>query len=338
MSQKKKIVVINNEKIFFQNGNYYCENIDIKTTAEGLNNNYDVFMVARKTEEKKFNQINIKKINAASNIWSFMNSLLKIFKDKNAKYLLISITPYTFFAFLLLSIFRKEIFVYLRSSGHEEYRIILGFWGPAVYHFMYSLVTLNSTIIVCHKKLAKKKESHLVFPSQVDNSWLENYKEPNLDKPRLLYIGRVKIEKGIFSLLKMFENLNNYIELSIAGHSNNPEKINKKVNYIGYVNDAENLINIYDEHNIFILPSYTEAHPQVLYESLARLRPVIIFDEIKHVIKDQEGVFVSKRNEEALLNTIKFIMSDYKKIQDSIRKNKIPTKQKFINQLKDILN
>ena len=338
MSLKKTLVVVNNEKVHFQDNTYYCENVDIKTTVEGLHNAFDVILIARQAKEKKFNKINLKKINRASNVWSFIISLFKTYKYKDAKYLLISITPYTFFAYLFLLLFRKKIFVYLRSSGHEEYKVILGFWGPALYHFMYSLVTLKSTIIVCYKKLAKKKESHLVFPTQVDEHWLENPKEANLEGARLLYIGRIKVEKGINSLLKIFQNLNNNIKLSIVGHSNKPNIIQKNVNYIGYVNNTNDLINIYDQHNIFILPSFTEAHPQVLYESLARLRPVIIFSEIKHVIKDQEGIFVSERNEQALLKTIRFIMNDYKNIQNSIRKNIIPTKKNFIKQMTDILS
>ena len=42
-------------------------------------------------------------------------------------------------------------------------------------------------------------------------------------------------------------------------------------------------MKFYDDHNIFILPSFTEAHPQVLDEALSRFRPVIVFSEISHV-------------------------------------------------------
>ena len=49
-----------------------------------------------------------------------------------------------------------------------------------------------------------------------------------------------------------------------------------------------NLIKFYDDHNIFILPSFTEGHPMALLEALARSRPVIIFDEIKHVIGNKK--------------------------------------------------
>ena len=53
----------------------------------------------------------------------------------------------------------------------------------------------------------------------------------------------------------------------------------------------KDLIKIYDSHDIFILPSFTEGHPMALLESLARNRPVIIFDDcnysemIKSVLK-----------------------------------------------------
>ena len=45
-----------------------------------------------------------------------------------------------------------------------------------------------------------------------------------------------------------------------------------------------------------ILPSFTEAHPYVVDESLARKRPVIIFEDIAYIVKDKKGIFVSKRD------------------------------------------
>ena len=100
---------------------------------------------------------------------------------------------------------------------------------------------------------------------------------------------------------------------------------------------ADALRKIYDDHNIFILPSFTEAHPQVIDESLARLRPVIIFEDIQHVIQNRSGIFVSKRNIESLNETIKFIMKNYNNIKEKIKKNKLPTKEAFINQMIEAL-
>ena len=47
------------------------------------------------------------------------------------------------------------------------------------------------------------KKNDLVYPSQLDPNWFKDYKKPLLDKPRLLYVGRIKVEKGIFSLIKI---------------------------------------------------------------------------------------------------------------------------------------
>jgi glycosyltransferase involved in cell wall biosynthesis len=97
------------------------------------------------------------------------------------------------------------------------------------------------------------------------------------------------------------------------------------------------IIEYYDKSNIFILPSYTESAPKVIWESLARLRPVIVFDEISHVAKNKIGVYICKRNLVSLTKTIKFIMSNYELIQTNIKKNKFPLKEQFQQQLINIL-
>ena len=98
------------------------------------------------------------------------------------------------------------------------------------------------------------------------------------------------------------------------------------------------MIKFYDDHNIFILPSYTEGHPMVLLEALARRRPVIIFNEIEHVIGKKKGVFVSKRNFINLLGTLNSIKKNYKKIQKEMIKNKLPTNKEFIDKFSKALD
>ena len=337
MSQNKNLVIINNEKVFQEANSFYCDNIDMKSIPEGLSNQLEVLFIGRKSIVERFHKINLKKIIIKSNIFSFLFAIFKTFKNKETNYLLISISPYTFFSYLFLFIFRKKIFIYLRSNGYEEYKAILGFIGPIIYHVMYIFVTFGSKIIVCQKRLAKNRESNLVFPSELDNNWLENTTRAEIDIPKLLYVGRIKVEKGIFSLIKIFDQITIDAELTIVGKIKNVKKNSKKINFINYCNNTSELIKIYDNHNIIILPSFTEAHPKVIDESLARKRPVIVFNEISHVIQNRSGVFISKRNINSLIETIDFIMKNYLKIQNDILKNKLPTKQSFISQMTDIL-
>ena len=331
------LVIINNEKISDVNNSFYCDNVDIKTIPENLNKNFDVTLIARNSSVKRMRQINLEKVKTSSNIFTFLFSILKTFKKKETIHLIISITPYTFFSYILLFFFRKKIFIYLRSNGYEEYKAILGFFGPTIYHVMFKTMTFRSNIIICQKGLIKNKKSHIVFPSEIDSEWLENIQIPVLDKARLLYVGRFKVEKGIFSLLKMFDEIATDIHLSMVGKTKSKNLNNERISYIGHGYDSNELIKIYDRHNIFVLPSFTEAHPKVIDESLSRGRPVIIFEEIEHIIQDRKGIFVSKRNAKSFLETIDFIMKNYTQIQASMNKNKLPTKKDFISQMSNIL-
>ena len=203
---------------------------------------------------------------------------------------------------------------------------------------MFFFVTKNSNLIICNKRLSKKKNYHLVFPSQLNENWFVDHKKVLLDKIRLLYVGRMRVEKGIYQFMKMLDKMNMEGELSIVSDIVNLNNINKKINLLGFGYDTKSLIKIYDDHNIFILPSFTEAHPQVVLESLSRRRPVIIFEEIKHIIGDKKGIFVSKRNEESFLRTTKYIMENYIDIQESMSANKLPTKKEFISHMSNILS
>ena len=86
-----------------------------------------------------------------------------------------------------------------------------------------------------------------------------------------------------------------------------------------------------------ILPSYTEAHPKVIDESLSRLKPVIIFNDIKHVVKGRLGVFSIQRDSAKLKEIIYFIINNYHEICNDIKKNTLPTKENFLNNLADII-
>ena len=81
------------------------------------------------------------------------------------------------------------------------------------------------------------------------------------------------------------------------------------------------------------MPSFTEGFPKVILECLSRNRPIIVFEEIKHVAKSFNGVFVCKRNNESFKETLNYIFSNYLEILQQIKKNKLPTKKNFQKKL-----
>ena len=87
-----------------------------------------------------------------------------------------------------------------------------------------------------------------------------------------------------------------------------------------------------------VLPSFTEASPYVVDESLVRKRPVIIFDDISYIVRGKIGIFVSKRNVDSFSETVNYIMKNYLEIQKKMEKNVLPTKENMIKQISDIIN
>ena len=340
------LVVLNNEKVSKENNKFYCRNYNFKILPEGFNKYFKVEYIVRKSNTKESHELFLHKVSIASNIIQFIYYLLSTFKNKNTKYYIITISPYTFIAFLFLLLFRKKVFVYLISSGHEEWKFILGPWSVWIYHIMYLIVTSNSIVISLHDRLHKKQNTFLINSSTLNEEWQKNFKEPETNKVKFLYVARVNPEKGIYEFLEMFKYLKINAEISIVGKTKNLKlqskfkKLfddNKNIKFPGYISDRKLLMNTYDNHNILILPSYTEGQPYVVDEALARRRPVLIFEDIAHIIKNRKGIFVSKRNIESLTKTISFIMQNYYEIQKEIDKNKLPLEKDMIEEISNII-
>ncbi len=196
---------------------------------------------------------------------------------------------------------------------------------------MFSIISTISNLISCREYILRGRKGKIISPSQLDSTWLRQPKNIEVKNFKLLYIGRFKIEKGIHSLLNLIKNKKD-ISLTVVGAekeiSHNLSQSNVKI--FQTQSSKLKLIKYYDDHNIFVLPSYTEGHPMVLLEALARRRPVIVFEDIQHVIGTKKGIFVSKRNFVNFLGTLNNIKKNYKKIQKEMKKNKLPTNKEFI--------
>ena len=337
----KKLFIISNESIFNYQGKFFCDNIDMKSTPEGLSNKFEVNIIARKSNKIKSHKINLKNVKIYGNLISFLLGVLNTSKSEDSKYLIMSISPFTMIACILLALLKKKPNVYLRSDGYGEYRSIFGFLGPAIYHVMFFIVSKVSHLISCREYILRGRKGDVVEPSQLTKKWLSNHKFSQTDKAKLLYVGRIRIEKGIFSLLKILKRSNENINLSIVGaeKTSNKNIIQNNVNVYEIESNEDNLIRFYDDHNIFILPSFTEGHPMALLESLARLRPVIIFKEIDHVLGNKKGIFVANRDARSLFEKIKYIESNYENIQRDMKTNNLPLKENFLRQMeKSILS
>ena len=59
---KKKLFVFSNENIFSQDEKFFCDNIDIKSSPEGLNKKFEVHLLGRKSNKKRAHEIKLKRL------------------------------------------------------------------------------------------------------------------------------------------------------------------------------------------------------------------------------------------------------------------------------------
>ena len=83
---KKKLFIFSNESISIEENKYYCDNLDLKSTPEGLNKKFEVNLLGKKSVKKRSHEIKIKRIKVFNNfylsIYFFNFYILKNFRTK----------------------------------------------------------------------------------------------------------------------------------------------------------------------------------------------------------------------------------------------------------------
>jgi len=157
------------------------------------------------------------------------------------------------------------------------------------------------------------------------------------DKPGLLkiiFIARLHEKKGVYDLLKIYEELttrNVHFQLTIIG--NGPEKNNIVAKTSEYKNinfsspkTTEEVLRIAAENHIYVLPSYLDGIPVALLEAMSvGLVPIIYkFNEgITEVIQDSKsGYIVNSGDYLAICDIIKKLDDDRDLLKSLSRKAK----------------
>ena len=75
---KKKLFIFSNESVSTHDGKFYCDNIDIKSSPEGLSKKFEVNLFVRKSYKKRSHEIKIKKIKIFNNLFTYIFNVSKI--------------------------------------------------------------------------------------------------------------------------------------------------------------------------------------------------------------------------------------------------------------------
>lgn len=141
-----------------------------------------------------------------------------------------------------------------------------------------------------------------VIPNGVDHAFFyagERFPHP---KPRLLFVGRLSVQKNISLLLRALDGMSDRFETTLVGDGDLEGDLKRaaadlrlqNVRFYGRAGGAE-LRQLYQQADVFVLPSEREGMPLVLLEALAMGLPIVATDipGNRDVVADgQNGILV----------------------------------------------
>ncbi|OGD86266.1 hypothetical protein A2164_03775 [Candidatus Curtissbacteria bacterium RBG_13_35_7] len=199
----------------------------------------------------------------------------------------------------------------------------------------FPVVFFASKIIITLRKTEKwfSKNKVIYIPNGVDINIFRPKKKIIRERPVILSVGRLEVQKNYKNLILALKNLN--IDLVIVGNGSlrdnlidlaKKNRINLKI--IKKIDNTK-LPEIYNDANIFVLPSLIEGPNKSILEAMACQLPVIgsNVDGINEVILDGvDGVFCS--------TTVKSIREKIQKLISNPRLSReiaINARRKVIN-------
>lgn len=194
--------------------------------------------------------------NAAMNRYG----LFKLYQQIDAKYKILE--DKTGFKNYLLE--EKKAIKYRDEAFSADYHIVAS---------SFSKYTLTSIGI--------GNDSVAVIPYGVDTSRIQQKSDYSLTgKLKILYVGELSPQKGIYSLIKAIETVNENVEFHVVGSGlkmlsmENQNKLKNNCIFHGYMLQ-EDLFKLYSMCDVFLFPSLGDGFGFVVIEAMSAGMPVI---------------------------------------------------------------
>ncbi|MCL2413897.1 MAG: glycosyltransferase family 4 protein [Bacteroidales bacterium] len=186
--------------------------------------------------------------------------------------------------------------------------------------FRFILQNPEDVDFISKMKLVPKENIILIKGSGVNLSKYSYTKLPQTDKMQFLFPARMLYDKGLGELIDAANILKSKIEdkaeFILAGDCDlenlatiQPYELQKKIDsdYIKWIGFQKDMISVYQQSSVVVLPSYREGLPKSLIEACAIGRPIITTDVPgcrECVIDGYNGRLVEAKNVEALASAI----------------------------------
>jgi glycosyltransferase involved in cell wall biosynthesis len=159
-----------------------------------------------------------------------------------------------------------------------------------------------------------------VVPNGVDGSFLHPPRRlPSGRRPRLLFVGRLSVQKNVPQLLDALEGVSERFDTVLVGDGELAAELQERVARLGLAHvtfagraDGAALRSRYEDADLFVLPSEREGMPLVLLEAMAMALPTVATDipGTRDVVGDEVGALVPLGDVAALRSALVELSSD----------------------------
>jgi glycosyltransferase involved in cell wall biosynthesis len=240
-----------------------------------------------------------------------------------------------------------EIHVFFHGGKFQSFPPIRTVILKHIFHSPLKKTTafhfLSSVQLAGFKKIFGNYEADLYANySMTDQIWDKKH-DPSDHILRLLFVGRVVREKGVFELLRAIENIikgESKIKLSVVGDGSDLQDLIEQsktlphdlVTFTGHLSGPQ-LEDMYRSADVLLLPSYEEAFPYVVIEAMRAGVPIISTAEgaLDSLIQDGvTGFKVPSRDVDSIVIAVNKL-ADNRELLEKISKNCHRYFQKYLS-------
>jgi glycosyltransferase involved in cell wall biosynthesis len=171
-----------------------------------------------------------------------------------------------------------------------------------------------------------------VIPNGVDERFFNTGERFLHSKPRLLFVGRLSVQKNLLLFLRALDGVSDRFDTTLVGDGGLEAELRRaaaklrlqNVRFYGHADGAE-LVELYREADLFVLPSEREGMPLVLLEAMAMGLPIVATDvpgSRDIVVQGHNGVLVPLGDPVAFRRALLHVTGDsgmYRRMSDRSR-------------------
>lgn len=224
---------------------------------------------------------------------------------------------------LFCKVFKRPYGIYIRGMNNLNDSISRG-----IYRNASAILTVSDYFTAMVNRIVNKDLAQTIRPMipYTDEDVIHNRYYESKDKYIILYLGRIAKDKGLEELIFAIERLHQrgyHLKLRIVGNGEYLSELlgltrdrclEGIISIEGPVFDKKEKANIYQQSDLYVLPTYHEGFPRTLYEAMIFGTPIIttFVGGIPALMKNTENsLMIEPRSVESIVDALTYAMNNY---------------------------